>query len=385
MEDLSQNIIATLRESLLVLDYELCVISANPAFYRTFQVSREEVENRHLFELGNRQWDIPALREALQEIEKVGEPLEDFAVETEFPHIGTKAMLINARRVQRAAGEQPLILLAIEDVTRQRRAEETVQAYLHKLEWSNRELEDFAYIASHDLQEPLRAIQSFGDRLQNKHAASLDEQGIDYLARIQKAAGRMSQLISDLLAYSRVTTQGKPFERVSLSTLAQECVADLSRRIEETEGIVEIGELPSLQADPVQMRRLLQNLLDNGLKFHRPEAAPIVKISRQDKSDFPEFENMFCLQPVGEYCFLSVQDNGIGFEEKYKDRIFTPFERLHSQKMYSGTGIGLAVCRRIVERHNGSLMVRSTPGVGSTFLIALPLEQPEIIPAPRRF
>lgn len=299
MEDLSQNIIATLRESLLVLDYELCVISANPAFYRTFQVSREEVENRHLFELGNRQWDIPALREALQEIEKVGEPLEDFAVETEFPHIGTKAMLINARRVQRAAGEQPLILLAIEDVTRQRRAEETVQAYLHKLEWSNRELEDFAYIASHDLQEPLRAIQSFGDRLQNKHAASLDEQGIDYLARIQKAAGRMSQLISDLLAYSRVTTQGKPFERVSLSTLAQECVADLSRRIEETEGIVEIGELPSLQADPVQMRRLLQNLLDNGLKFHRPEAAPIVKISRQDKSDFPEFENMFCLQPVG--------------------------------------------------------------------------------------
>ncbi|MBV9469555.1 MAG: PAS domain-containing protein, partial [Abitibacteriaceae bacterium] len=215
MEELFQDLIATLRESLLVLDLDLRVRVANRAFYRTFQVEPVAVENRHLYELENGQWDIPSLRAVLQQVVENGTPFEDLSIEQEFPHIGHKVMLLNARRVERAVGAMPLILLALDDVTEQRLAAATIQQYLRKLEWSNRELQDFAYIASHDLQEPLRAIQAFSDRLQSKHAPSLNAQGLDYLARIQKAAGRMRTLISDLLTYSHVTTQGKPFKSVS--------------------------------------------------------------------------------------------------------------------------------------------------------------------------
>ncbi len=374
MEQLAQEIIATLRESLLVLDHDLRVKAANRSFYQNFKVTPAEVENQFLYELGTGEWNIPELRAALEEIVTLQTSLEDFAVQHQFPQIGFKAMLLNARSVERDQGAEPLILLAIDDVTRQYLADATIQTYLHKLEWSNRELEDFAYIASHDLQEPLRAIQAFSDRLQRKHVASLDEQALDYLTRIQKAAGRMRHLISDLLTYSRVTTQGKPFERVNLSTLAQECIADLAKRIEETKGKVEVGDLPIIDADPIQMRQLIQNLLDNGLKFHRSDVPPHVKIISHNE---PPSKNAYpLLAPSGTpLCYISVQDNGIGFDEKYTDRIFSPFERLHNQNKYPGTGIGLAVCRRIVERHSGSLTAKSVLNEGSTFFITLPLKQ----------
>jgi two-component system CheB/CheR fusion protein len=372
MENLAQEILATLRESLLVLDSELRVQSANHSFYRTFQVGPQEVENRPIYELGNGQWNIPQLKVALQEILDGGPPLEDFAVEHSFPNIGFKAMLLNARRVERPEEKARLVLLAVDDVTEQHEASATIQNYLHKLEWSNRELEDFAYIASHDLQEPLRAIQAFSDRLQAKYGRALDAQGLDYLMRIQKAAGRMRLLISDLLTYSRVTTKGKPFEQVDLGLLARECIADLNKRLEETKGRIEVGELPVLDADPVQMRQLIQNLLENGLKFHRAGEPPLVRIENHLVVP-PQFSADSFQLVKAPRCHISVSDNGIGFEEKYTERIFTPFERLHNQNQYPGTGIGLAVCRRIVERHGGSLKAKSLLNQGSTFLITLPL------------
>lgn len=374
MEDLAQDIIATLRESLLVLDQKLCVRTANHSFYRTFEVSHEEVDGRRLDELGSGQWATPQLQQELQQVLNTGTPLEDFEVEHHFPHIGYKALVLNACLVVGRSGQTPLILVAIDDITAQKQAASTIQAYLHKLELSNRELEDFAYIASHDLQEPLRAIQAFSDRLETKHTHSLDEQGVDYLKRIQKAAGRMRLLISDLLTYARVTTQGNPFQLVSLTALAQECIADLSTRIDETGGTIEAGKLPELQADPIQMRQLLQNLFDNGLKFHRKDVPPHVSIKTHTKVT-PEFTMPVLIRPNAEFCYLSVEDNGIGFEAKFNERIFSPFERLHNQKQYAGTGIGLAICRRIVERHGGSITVRSVPDRGTTFYIVLPLEQ----------
>jgi signal transduction histidine kinase len=373
MEHLAQDLIATLRESLLVLDQNLRVKIANNSFYRTFKVGPEETDGQCLFDLGDRQWDIPKLRQALRDILDSGTSLEDFEVENNFPHIGYKAMVLNARLVVGQSGEAPLILLAIDDVTVQKQAAATIQTYLHKLEWSNRELEDFAYIASHDLQEPLRAIQAFSDRLESKHANALDNQGLDYLSRIQKAAGRMRSLISDLLTYSRVTTQGKEFEVVDLTSLARECIADLSTRLEETGGKIEVSELPTLRADPVQMRQLLQNLFDNGLKFHRRDEPPRVQVRSHIRPSV-DFAPVPLMQPDVECCYLSVEDNGIGFEEKYKDRIFAPFERLHNHSQYAGTGIGLAVCRRIVEWHGGSLTARSIPNQGTTFYIVLPLQ-----------
>lgn len=377
MEKLAQELLATLRESLLVLDHNLRVQFASDSFYRTFKVERAEVENQQLYELGDGQWDFPALRAALEESMVHGTPLDDFVVKRDFPRIGHRFMSLNVRHVKHEDGVSPLILLAIENVTKQHQADAMIQQYIHKLEWSNRELEDFAYIASHDLQEPLRAIQSFSDRLQSKHAQTLDAKGLDYLARIQRAAGRMRLLISDLLVYSRVTTQGKPFERVDLEVMARECIADLAQRIQETKGSVTVGPLPTIEADPVQMRQLLQNLLDNGLKFHRDGIAPRVTIEANgDANDAAGMETSLPGRGLKvERCQIVVEDNGIGFDEKYKDRIYSPFERLHNQKKYPGTGIGLAVCRRIVERHGGRLTATSVPGQGTSFLIVLPLYQ----------
>jgi PAS domain S-box-containing protein len=255
------------------------------------------------------------------------------------------------------------------EITERREAEERANALLAELQRSNAELEQFASVASHDLQEPLRKIQAFGDRLQDKCRASLSEQGKEYLDRMRSAAARMSTLINDLLAFSRVTTRAQPFSEVDLDREAQQVVADLEARLQQTGGRVELGPLPTLHADPTQMRQLLQNLIGNGLKFHRSEEPPVVKVEGRIVPGGDKAES----QPMGE---IRVTDNGIGFEEKYLDRIFQLFQRLHGRTEYEGTGLGLAICRKIVERHGGTITARSTPGQGATFVVTLPVRTP---------
>jgi PAS domain S-box-containing protein len=231
-----------------------------------------------------------------------------------------------------------------------------------RLEQSNRELESFAYVASHDLQEPLRKIQTFGERLA-RTATSLSPEAQDYLTRMQGAATRMRQLIDDLLAFSRVSAKGQPFKQVDLSAIAREVLEDLEATIEQTGAEVSLGQLPSFDADPTQMRQLLQNLVGNALKFRREGVTPSVSIGAR-------------VDAQGSRCELVVRDNGIGFEEKYRERIFNVFQRLHGRSQYEGTGIGLAICRKIAERHGGNIEARSTPGVGTAFHITLPMRQP---------
>ena len=228
---------------------------------------------------------------------------------------------------------------------------------------SNAELEQFAYICSHDLQEPLRKIQAFGDRVKSSYSEVLDERGRDYLQRIQDAAGRMQKLISDLLKYSRVTTKSQPFVSVNLAQVAREVVSDLEVRIERTGGCVEVGDMPTIDADPTQMRQLLQNLIGNGLKYHREDEAPVVKVHGE---------------VLDVMCKIIVEDNGIGFDEKHVSRIFEVFQRLHGSSEYEGTGIGLALCRKIVERHGGSITAESSPGQGATFIATLPIKQSSV-------
>jgi signal transduction histidine kinase len=244
-------------------------------------------------------------------------------------------------------------------------ANDRLTGFTGDLERSNRELQDFAFIASHDLQEPLRKIQAFGDRLQRKHGAQLGDEGRDYLARMQGAAQRMHTLINDLLTFSRVTSKAEPFVPVELGRIAREVLTDLEVRVQQTGGEVEVGELPTLEAAPLQMRQLFQNLIGNALKFHREGVPPRVRVAAReiDRGDGA---------PV---CELTFEDNGIGFDTKYLDRIFTPFQRLHGRVEYEGTGMGLAVCRRIVERHRGEITAESVPGQGARFLIVLPLRQ----------
>lgn len=228
---------------------------------------------------------------------------------------------------------------------------------------SNEELQQFAFVASHDLQEPLRKIKTFGDRLKATYSDALTEQGVDYLERMQNATRRMQALIEDLLTLSRITTRGQAFVVVDLTQVTQEVLSDLEVRIQQTQASVELEELPIIHADPLQMRQLLQNLIGNALKFHPQGQLPMVKI----------YAKKFNTEDAVEFCQIIVEDNGIGFDEKYLDRIFNVFQRLHGRSEYEGTGIGLTICRKIVERHNGSICAESTLGQGSRFIVTIPI------------
>ncbi len=244
------------------------------------------------------------------------------------------------------------------------RANEAQRVYVTKLEQNNRELEDFAFVASHDLQEPLRKIRTFADLLKDSYGQFLDERGLDYLERIDRASIRMQELIFDLRKYSRVAGRPEPFAIIDLREPVREAVAELSELIEETGGDIVVGELPSIEADRDQMRLLFQNLIGNALKY---------------RSGLPPKVDVYCSSscPDG-FREIHVKDNGIGFDECFLDKIFRPFQRLHGRKSpYSGTGMGLALCRRIVERHGGAITARSEPGKGTTMIVKLPGRQPE--------
>jgi PAS domain S-box-containing protein len=249
------------------------------------------------------------------------------------------------------------------EVAERQRAEAELRDFAIRLKDSNQELQDFASIASHDLQEPLRKVRSFGDRLLHQHSASLNDAGRDYLMRMLNSTTRMQTLIDDLLSYSRVTTKARPFRQTNLQTVLSEVLSDLEVRIEQTCGTVVVGELPEIDADATQMRQVFQNLIGNALKFHQQDVAPVVNIQARPLHN--ESGDILSWQ-------MEIADNGIGFDEKYLDRIFTIFQRLHGRDQYEGTGIGLAVTKKIIERHHGTITAHSTPGQGATFIITLP-------------
>ncbi len=252
-------------------------------------------------------------------------------------------------------------LAVLRDITERKRAEEELKSYAARLEQSNQALQDFAFIASHDLNEPLRKVISFGNLLRQKHKDSLGPAGNDYLNRMLDATQRMQSLLTSLLEYSRVTMNQEPFQEADLHALVHEVLSDLEVRIAKTGGEVQVGELPVAAADPAQMRQLFQNLIGNALKFHKPDERPIVRVRSVSITDSG--------------CQIIVEDNGIGFDEQYLERIFAPFQRLHDRNSrYEGSGMGLAICKRIVERHGGTLAARSEPGKGSTFIVTLPVK-----------
>jgi light-regulated signal transduction histidine kinase (bacteriophytochrome) len=257
-------------------------------------------------------------------------------------------------------------VVVFKDITERKQVQDSLARKAAELARSNAELEQFAFVASHDLQEPLRKIQAFGDRLKVKCESIKIPEIQDYLDRMQGAAARMRTLINDLLAFSRVIRSSEPFVPVELGLVTKEVLGDLEVRIEKSGAKVEFENLPTLDADPMQMRQLMLNLLSNALKFQPPGASPHIKIT---SSTFTPLSQ----QPQ---CEIRVQDNGIGFDEKYMDKVFAVFQRLHGRTEYEGTGVGLAVCRRIVDRHHGNITARSQPGKGATFIITLPLKQP---------
>lgn len=245
-----------------------------------------------------------------------------------------------------------------------------LQAANKELARSNQDLEQFAYAASHDLQEPLRKVMAFGSLLEKEHGEALKDEGRDYIQRMQNATQRMQCLINDLLMYSRVTTRGQAFVPVDLNETVQGVLSDMETRVRETNARVEVTPLPVIEADPTQMRQLLQNLIGNALKFHKKGLAPCVKVSANGCG--PESGVI----PAGwaSHCRITVEDNGIGFDERHKERIFGLFQRLHGRHEYEGTGLGLSVCRRIAERHGGTITATGTEGEGARFTVILPTE-----------
>jgi len=234
------------------------------------------------------------------------------------------------------------------------------------LEQRNRDLQDFVYITAHDLQEPLGLIQALGERLRSRYGDTISEHGRLYLQRIESTAARMQNLIQGLLLYSRVTTEAHSFVSTDLGEIVQDVLTDLDVRIEQSGARIEVGELPVIESDLLQMRQLFQNLVGNALKFRRKGKASVVRISSE------------LLPPAAggrDYCQITVQDNGIGFDTKYQHRIFSIFQRLHKRTEYEGTGIGLTICKMIVERHAGMIEARGEPGTGATFIIKLPCRQ----------
>lgn len=360
-QQLLLDIIDTVREPLLVLDAEFRVLQANRSFLTTFRLEESDAVGVPLFEIGRGQWDIAPLRELLQDRLAAQPHLNDFDFEHVFPGIGRKIMMLNARLVSQGPELPRIILLAIEDVTVRRLAEQRLLAQRAELQRSNEALDEFASVASHDLQEPLRKILTFGERLTKSAGAGLSDESRHELDRMMGAAARMRVLITDVLRYAQISARAEVFAATDLTRAAEEVMADLESRMIEIGGTVELHALPTVDADVTQMRQLLQNLIGNAIKYRRQDAALVVRISSsQARSGHYE---------------IHVADNGIGFSPHHGDRIFKMFERLHSREKYEGSGIGLAICRKIAERHQGTISATGSAGVGATFTISLPIHQ----------
>lgn len=463
----ADSIMDTVREPLLVLSADLRVHNANPAFCQMFKVSPEDTVGQIVYDLGNRQWRIPALQSLLEDVLPHNQEFHDFEMTHDFPDIGRKSMVLNARRISRGDEPTEFILLAIEDLTERRRSRHfnfshdllcvaTLEGYfvdvnpafervlgyardellskpfaefihpddvgktanviaqlgegldmMHfrnryrckdgqyrwfdwtcpatlageeilygaarditdilaveeerkrlaaELSRSNADLEQFAYVASHDLQEPLRAVAGCVQIFQKRYQGTLDTSADELINHTVEGANRMQQLINDLLDYSRVNRKGGEFRRTDFKLAVGEALKNLKTSLQESKAVVSIDPMPTIVADRGQITRLIQNLVGNALKFCG-ESTPNIHIRAQRLEDAWQF---------------SVQDNGIGIKKEFLDRIFVLFQRLHTRTEYPGTGIGLAICNKIVERHGGQFSVESEPGVGSTFSFTIP-------------
>lgn len=362
---LARAVVETVRSPLLVLDEAMTVVHANPAFLHTFGLEVAETVGQPFFELAEGQWDRQRLRSILEQALREREEVRDLDLRLALRGLGFRALVLSARRIRLEGAEQNLLLLSMDDLTEHRMLERQARDYAAKLERSNRDLQDFAHAASHDLQEPLRKVRTYAHRLRDRLSEEvLDERSVGYIHRMVEAVERMQDRIDDLLQLARVGRAEPDPRPVSLNDIVSEVLADLEVAIQETDARVSVAPLPEVVADPSQLGILFQNLVANAIKFRRDGEAPTVRI--------------LTLEPtVDEHGVtvrrIVVEDDGIGFEQQYAERIFTPFQRLHGRNEYEGSGVGLALCRRIAEHHNGWITAEGMPGEGSRFTLALPM------------
>lgn len=313
--------------------------------------------------------DKPAVEKFLSEIRN---KKEGAAIEYRIKSNGTfKYLSLNSRSPSTAVSEFD-ILGTVVDITDRKMYETQLEQYTAELKRSNEDLEQFAYVASHDLQEPLRKIRAFGDRLINRYKSQLDGQGEDYIRRMQSASTRMQTLIEDLLAFSRVSRNNDVFQSLDLDQIISEIKDDLDIQIKIEGADFKIGRIPRVTGEKTQIKRLFQNLINNAIKFHKLNEAPVVEVTGMKITPLQIRREFGIMLPENSYVIISIKDNGIGFDERFTEKIFNIFQRLHGRTEYEGTGIGLAICRKIVVNHRGFITAKSKEGVGSEFIVILP-------------
>ncbi len=360
----AESIVETVREPLVVLDTDLKVISVNPSFYQTFKVTPEDTEGMLIYDLGNHQWNISKLRVLLEEILPRNNQFQNFEVDHEFPTIGRKIMVLNARQIYSKGIGAPMILLAIEDITERKQAEDEInrlnEDLKHRaieLEAAYKELETYSYSVSHDLRTPLLGINGLSRVLIERYSNHLDAKGQHFLSIMHSSTQKMLQLVDDLLAFSRSEHQQMEPSAIDIGELAKGVFEELKGIIPEQTLLLDIKTLPPTRGDQSMIRQVFVNLLSNAIKFTRSKGAGVIEIG--------------CLVKENQNIYY-VKDNGVGFDMRYAGELFGVFQRHHAVDEFEGTGIGLAIVQRIIHRHGGKVWAEGEIDKGATFYFTLP-------------
>ncbi|MFH2122535.1 MAG: ATP-binding protein [Pseudomonadota bacterium] len=354
-------------DGMRIIDRNFTVLRVNKAFMAlTDHSSAEAITGRKCFEV----FAGPICHTPECPLAKVLEGVERVEVEAKKVRGDGSSFpcLVTATPFRAPGGKLIGIIEVSKDISSWKDVEKNLSQAAQDLLLRNQELQDFSHVISHDLQEPLMLIQAFSQRLQTNFRTSLSEKGKAYLERILSSADRMQMLISGLLYYSRVEKESQPFTQIHLNKIIEAVLEDLTIKIEESDASISVDDLGTIMADPLQMRQLFQNIIGNSLKYHHPDRIPEIRITRISV-------------PAGfdpdTAVSISIKDNGIGFQEEYQEKIFDIFQRLHTRQQFQGTGIGLSICKKIVERHHGVICATAVLGQGAEFKITLPLNPSE--------
>ena len=375
--EFAENIIATVREPLVILDKNLRIISVNRFFLTTFQVTYEETEGKHLYELGNKQWNIPSLKELLKEILPKKTIVEDFEIEHNFEKIGRKIMQLNARELRQKKSRKKLILLSIQDITYRKKREQKLQMLNTELEAKRNELQQLLYITTHDLRSPLVNIQGFNKELEisikelneyiknetipessvEKYRLILEEEIPEAMHFISSSAAKMDALLTGLLVLSRLERQKSASKELDMDQLITLVLDDFQFEINKHQIEIDVSNLPHCYGDELQINQLFSNLIGNAMKFFSPERPGKIKISGGRENNFSKY---------------IVEDNGIGIHPNYQEKVFELFHKLDPKK--PGIGLGMNIVKQIIEKNNGKIELESEPDVGTKFSIFLPIQ-----------
>ncbi|HUR29872.1 MAG TPA: ATP-binding protein, partial [Saprospiraceae bacterium] len=382
----TQAIITTIHEPVVVLTSDFKLKSANKAYYEVFGLTEIQTEGKIFFEINGGIWDVADLKDKLYKILPEHRAFENFEMKVQLNDGTPQIFLLNARQIINHAANEQLILLAIQDITSQKEFQYALEAEVQTRTWelrevnvslvqSNENLRQFASIASHDLQEPLRKIKTFTTLLDQQIGVIVPDEGKELISKIRISAERMSLLIKELIQYSKVTESTKKFSPTDMDEILKNVLNDLELLISETGTNIQYHyKWPVIEAIPLQMHQLIYNLLINAIKFQNPETRPEIKLdfkimSEDDVHLKPELTSEL------QHIEIIISDNGIGFAQQFSDQIFDLFERLPTTQQISGSGMGLALCKKIIENHHGYIYAVSKEQIGSSFHIIMPTKQ----------